>query len=49
MPEITTIHDKNSEMLPHVDKLRESQKQGNQVPDDCHLNEIQGHGVEIKS
>jgi len=54
MPEITTIHDKNSEMLPHVDKLRESQKQGGQgrgLPENDHgpLNSIQGHGVEIKS
>jgi len=53
MPEITTIHDKNSEMLPHVDKLRQSQKQGGEgrgLPENetGKLNEAQGHQVEIK-
>lgn len=54
MPEIKTIHDKNSEMLPHVDKLMESAKRGNSgcgLPENDHgpLNSSFGHGVEIKS
>lgn len=54
MPEIKTIHDKNSEMLPHVDKLMESAKQGSTgkgLPENDYgpLNSCQGHQVEIKS
>lgn len=48
MPEIKTVHDQDSYILPHIDKLRDSQAKGNQVPNECHLNEIQGHGVDIR-
>lgn len=52
MPDIKTIHDKDSYLLPHVDELRASQKKGSQGtgmnPPDTKLNETQGHQVDIR-
>jgi hypothetical protein len=51
--EITTVHDKDSDMLPSVAELRASQRKGSEGkgmnPPDTKLNETQGHGVEIKT
>ncbi len=54
MPEIKTIHDKDSDMLPSVTEMRASQKQGSTgdgLPENCtgKLNETIGMQVEIKS
>lgn len=50
--ESKTIHDKDSDMLPSIEELRASQKQGGEGkgmnPADTKLNETQGHEVEIK-
>lgn len=50
--DITTIHDRDSDMLPSVAELRASQRKGAEGkgmnPPDSKLNEEQGHEVEIK-
>ena len=53
MPEIFTIHDKDSFILPHIDELRDSQREGatqDGLEENCtgKLNEAQAHEVEYK-
>jgi hypothetical protein len=60
MPEIKEINDRRSQMLPDIEELRESQKEGGegkgpkQEPEMAKesffgpLNSCQGHEVEIK-
>lgn len=52
MPDIKTIHDKDSYILPSVAEMRASQKKGSEGPGmndpDCKMGDQQGHQVDIR-